>query len=85
MLKVDFLTPSGPIFSGEATAVQAPGAEGMFTVLKNHAPFISTLQSGKVKIVAADGEKYYEIAGGVAEVFDNRITLLAENAKPVVG
>ncbi len=83
MLKVDFMTPGGPVFSGEATAVQAPGAEGLFTILDGHAPFISTLTKGRVKITTGGEEKIFEVGGGVAEVLKNRVTLLTESAQAV--
>jgi F-type H+-transporting ATPase subunit epsilon len=83
MLKVEFMTPSGPVYTGEATAVQAPGIEGLFTILQNHAPYISTLGKGRVKISTPGGEQIYEVSGGVVEVLKNQVSLLTESAKPV--
>ena len=54
-MDLDILTPDKKIFSGEVKLVQVPGAKGSFAVLKNHAPIISTLVPGRMKIVSASG------------------------------
>jgi F-type H+-transporting ATPase subunit epsilon len=59
--------------------VQVPGSDGSFEILKNHAPIISTLGKGKVKVVEEDDKiLYFEIDKGVIEVNKNKIILLAE-------
>lgn len=77
-MQVELITPDGPVYKGEATAVQVPGSQGSFQVLANHAPLVSTLDKGKVKIDAADGSRTYQIEGGVVEVLANRVTILAQ-------
>jgi F-type H+-transporting ATPase subunit epsilon len=68
------------IFEGEVSLVKVPGSKGSFEVLNNHAPIISTLEEGKVKVITGNNEtKYFDIDGGVIEVNSNRIILLAEN------
>lgn len=52
-MQVDILTPEHKIFSGQASAVQLPGSEGLFQVLDGHAPMISTLQEGQITIDGA--------------------------------
>ncbi len=75
---VDILTPDRQIFSGETTSVTVPGTDGMFQIKKDHAAIISSLASGKVRIVTSEGEKMFDIEGGVVEVLKNKIIILAE-------
>ncbi|MDE7180406.1 MAG: ATP synthase F1 subunit epsilon [Muribaculaceae bacterium] len=64
------------VFSGEVSSVTLPGELGQFTVLKDHAPLISVLVKGPVKYTDAKGEKgSFEIAGGLADVNDNVISV----------
>ncbi|MDQ3049270.1 MAG: ATP synthase F1 subunit epsilon [Bacteroidota bacterium] len=76
---LEIITPDKKVFAGEVTSVQVPGASGQFQILKNHAPIISTLTNGKVKIKTATGTQIFEVNGGVVEVLKNRIVVLAES------
>lgn len=76
---LEIVTPDKKVFSGEIKLIQVPGSKGQFEVLRNHAAIISTLAAGKVKIVSPDGEKtFFDIQGGVIEVKNNKIVVLAE-------
>ncbi len=76
---LEIVTPDEIIFSGEVKLVQVPGTNGSFEVLKNHAPIISTLEKGKVKVVETDNtETFFDIEKGVVEVNKNKVILLAE-------
>ncbi len=78
-MKIEIINPDKTIFSGEADLVQLPGKDGSFEILNNHAPIISVLKKGKVKIVDKDKEKhFFEINGGVIEVVKNKVLILAE-------
>jgi len=77
---LEIITPDKKIFAGEVTSVQVPGADGQFQILKNHAPIISTLITGKVKIKTASGTQSFDVNGGVVEVLKNKIIVLAESA-----
>lgn len=78
-MQVDIITPDKNIFSGEAKELLVPGTEGFIGILENHAPLISTLREGKVKVTDKDGKsESYEINGGVAEVLNNKVIILAE-------
>ena len=78
-MKVEIVTPDMMVFQGEARHVQLPGQNGLFGVLKDHAPLISTLAEGKVKVEAVDGDvKTFVITGGVAEINSNTVSVLAE-------
>jgi len=68
------------LYSGEVTMVQVPGSKGSFQILKNHAPIISTLEKGKIKIIDTKGKStFFEIDGGLIEVKNNKILVLAEH------
>ena len=71
------------LFSGEVESVVAPGADGQFTVLKDHAPVMTTLKAGVVT-VSGDGkvEKLF-VRGGFADVNASGFTILAEQAIPL--
>ena len=59
--------------------VQLPGIDGLFEILNSHAPLISALKQGKVKVVDAQNEtKFFEVRGGVVEVLNNKVLVLAE-------
>lgn len=75
------LTPDGPVYSGVVTAVQVPGEQGRFEVLANHAPLISSLTWGSVKINAPEGDKTFAVGGGVVEVNANTLVVLATSAE----
>ena len=78
-MNVEIINPDKTIFSGEADLVQLPGKDGSFEILNNHAPLISVLKEGKVKIINNNKEKsYFEIKGGVIEVLKNKVLILAE-------
>lgn len=77
-MHLDIITPDKKLFSGEVTSVLVPGAAGQFQVLNNHAPIISTLIKGKVKIKTKDGEQSFDVTSGVIEVLKNNIVVLVE-------
>jgi len=78
---LEIVTPDKKIYTGKVKVVQVPGADGSFEVLNNHAPLISTLNKGKVRIIEEnDLEKTFDIDKGVIEVNSNKIILLVEKA-----
>ena len=76
---LEIVTPDKKIFSGKVNSVQVPGSNGSFAVLEFHAPIISTLEKGRVKIKEGSTESFFEISGGVIEVKDNNVIVLAES------
>ena len=76
---LEIITPDKKVYSGEVTSVSFPGANGRFEILKDHAPIISTLLNGKVKIKSKDGAKSFDVKGGVVENLKNKIVILAES------
>ncbi len=77
---LEIITPGKNIYSGEVKLVQLPGTKGSFAILNHHAPIISTLEKGKIKVVEESGKiLFFEIQGGVIENKDNKIIVLAES------
>jgi len=78
-VNLEIITPDKTLFAGKIKSINVPGTKGSFTVLQNHAPLISTIENGKLKIITEDQEtKIIEIKGGVIEVKKNMIIVLAE-------
>ncbi len=81
-MKIEIITPDKKIFEGDIRSIRVPGKKGSFQVLKDHAPIISTLENGPVIIVDQENtETKYQINGGVIEVKQNKIILLAESVQ----
>jgi F-type H+-transporting ATPase subunit epsilon len=79
---LEIIAPDQNLYSGEVDLVQVPGSKGSFEILRNHAPLISTLEQGRIKIVdVKGGTTFFEVNGGVIEVKNNKIIVLAETAK----
>lgn len=78
---LEIITPDKKIFEGEVKLIQLPGSKGAFEILKNHAPIVSTLDKGTIKIQDKNGkEKLFEVDGGVIENKVNKIIVLVESA-----
>ena len=80
-LKFSLVSPAREVFSGAVDHVIAPGTEGDFGVLPHHAPFMSTLKNGVVRVL--DGENVSMrvfVRGGFADVTPEGLTILAEEA-----
>ena len=76
---LEIITPDKKVFAGNVNLVQVPGTKGLFEVLEYHAPIISTLEAGRVKIEEGSHESFFTISGGVIEVKDNNVIILAES------
>lgn len=78
--QIEIVTPQKLHFSGEIVSVLAPGADGLFQVLRNHAPLLASLKAGKVKLSLPDrSEQSFSIEDGFLEVSGNKAILLTEN------
>ena len=78
-MKLEIITPNSTLFTGEVTLVQLPGIDGLFEILKSHAPLVSALKEGRVKVVDdKNQEQFFDIRGDVVEVSHDKILLLAE-------
>lgn len=84
-MNLEILTPEKKLYSGEVYGVQMPGISGSFEVLDKHAPLVSALKAGRLKILKDKQNHfaYFDIQGGFVEVLNNKVTVLAEGAIPV--
>jgi F-type H+-transporting ATPase subunit epsilon len=76
-MQLEILTPDKTIFTGEIDSATFPGSKGQFQVFNNHAALVSSLDKGVIKVKSAQGAKEFEISGGVFEVLNNKIVVLA--------
>lgn len=75
---LEILTPEARLFSGNLKLVQLPGNKGSFEILNKHAPILSSLSAGKIKVIDADGIKNeFMISEGTIQMQDNNIIVLA--------
>ena len=77
-MNLSIITPDKNLYAGEASSVVVPGTDGMLGVLDGHAPLISSLKKGQVKVTTAKGEELFDVNGGVIEVMNNTVIILAE-------
>ena len=82
MLQFDLVSPERKLTSGEARAVQIPGADGDLTAMADHAPTITTLRPGVLVVEGVSGEERFVVTGGFAEISPEATTVLAERAYP---
>jgi F-type H+-transporting ATPase subunit epsilon len=80
-LHIEVVTTTGKIYDGMADEVVAEGTEGEFGVLPHHAPFLTTLAVGPLRVRHDGTEEPIFVAGGFFEVFENHITVLADEAE----
>lgn len=76
---LEVITPDRKAFEGEVTGVKLPGMSGSFEVLNNHAPIISTLEKGDIRINSIQGTTHIKIGGGIVEMLNNKVVVLAES------
>lgn len=81
-MNLEILTPERKLFSGDVYGVQLPGITGLFEVLNRHAPLVSALKAGRLKVLKDKTNDYlfYDIQSGFVEVLDNKVTVLVEGA-----
>ena len=84
-MNLEILTPEKKLYSGNVYGVQLPGTTGLFEVLEKHAPLVSALKAGKLKVIKDRNNQvsYFEIQGGFVEVLNNNVTVLVEGASLV--
>ena len=81
-VQFDLVSPERLLASVDAKEVQIPGAEGDMTALPDHAPLITTLRPGVLRVTSSEGEAEYVVTGGFAEISPKGISVLAERAVP---
>lgn len=78
-MHLEIISPDKKIFDGDVKSVTLPGTEGSFGVLNKHASMISSLKKGVIRIIDnAQQTQTFEIKGGVAEINNNKVIVLAE-------
>ncbi|WP_431298345.1 F0F1 ATP synthase subunit epsilon [Tabrizicola sp. BL-A-41-H6] len=82
-VQFDLVSPERRLASVQASEVQIPGAMGDLTAMEGHAPAITTLRPGILRVVAPDGTRAYVVTGGFAEITATGVSVLAERAVPV--
>lgn len=76
---LEIITPEEKVFEGEVNSVQLPGSDGKFEVLNNHAPIISSLVKGEIRVIDSNNNSSnYPINGGVIEMQNNKIIVLVD-------
>jgi F-type H+-transporting ATPase subunit epsilon len=80
-LHVEVLTAERGLYSGEAEIVDAPGSEGQLGILPRHAPLLTLLGAGALRIKLRGAEEILFVSGGFLEVSNNRVTVLADTAE----
>ena len=80
--KLEIVTPKRVVYDGDAESLTAPGVEGGFQVLVNHAPMLAGIGCGEVTVRDGSGTRtQYATSGGVVEVKQNHVIVLAESAE----
>ncbi|MBM3416497.1 MAG: ATP synthase F1 subunit epsilon [Bacteroidetes bacterium] len=84
-MNLEILTPEEKLYSGDVYGVQMPGISGSFEVLEKHAPLVSALKAGKLKVLKDKQNHFvhFEIQGGFVEVLNNKVTVLVEGATAI--
>jgi len=78
-MDIQIITPDKALFTGQAKLAQFPGLDGSFEVMNNHAPMISALKKGNIRLKHDDdSEELFGIRGGVVEILKNKMLVLAE-------
>ncbi len=86
-MNLEILTPEKKVFSGDVYGVQLPGITGSFEVLEKHAPLVSALKNGRLKILKDKNNHlaYFDVQGGFVEVINNAVSVLVEGATQIEG
>jgi len=83
-MQLEILTPEKKLYSGEVYGVQLPGVSGFFEILDKHAPLVSALGAGNVKVLKdKSATENYTIKSGFVEVSNNKVTVLVDGASAV--
>lgn len=82
-IQCDIVSQDRMVFSGEAEMVIIPGSEGVMGILPNHSPVLTNFNFGIITVVTKTERNYFTVAGGIAEVLPNLVTVLADAAENV--
>jgi len=77
---LEIVTPDKKVFAGEIELIKLPGSKGSFEILNNHAPIISTLEKGPIKVIDSAGKEHnFNVNRGVVECVDNNVIVLVDS------
>jgi F-type H+-transporting ATPase subunit epsilon len=79
-IHVDIVSAEGQIFSGEASMVFVPGSQGELGIYPRHAPLLTTLKAGEVRVQTEGQEQVFYVGGGALEIQPHLVTVLADTA-----
>ena len=79
-IHVDIVSAEGQIFSGEASMVFVPGSQGELGIYPRHAPLLTTLKAGEVRVQSEGQEQVFYVGGGALEIQPHLVTVLADTA-----
>ena len=83
-LYLEIITPEQVVFDQSVGLLEVPGMKGRFTLLRNHAPIISVLTKGIIRVVSKTGqEHFFECEGGYLECEENKVTILVTTIKTI--
>ena len=81
MLTVSVVSPERTLYEGQAESIVAPAFDGQVGILTNHAPMLTLLGSGVLRLNGGGSERTFTVAGGFLEVADNRVRVVTERAE----
>ena len=80
-MQLDIVTAEGLVSSDEVDVLVAPGGDGELAILPNHAPLLTTLKPGEIRVIKDGEESYIAVSGGFLEMIGNKVTVLADTAE----
>lgn len=81
MLTVSVVSPERTLYEGQAESIVAPAFDGQVGILTNHAPMLTLLGTGELRLSGGGSERKFTVAGGFLEVADNRVRIVTERAE----
>jgi len=82
-INLEIITPEKIIYKDSVDSITIPGTKGMFQVLKDHAPLMSTIEIGVITVSKSDENTYLTTAGGTIEVLNNNVLILADSVEVI--
>jgi len=84
VIEIEIVSPVKSVYTGKIKSASVPGVEGLFQILYNHAPMVAVFEIGIIKLVDENGKEIsFSTSGGILEVRDNKIIILADTAESV--
>lgn len=82
-MKIEIISAERMVYSDDVDVVVAPGVDGELGIHPHHAPLLTYLQPGELKIIKGSEETFLAVSGGFLEIFDNRVVVLADTAEQI--